>query len=228
MKIFVDGFKGMLPISPGVIPFGAVMGTVCSEAHLTFFQTISMNVLVFAGASQLAAVNLMSKNTPALVVIATGLIINLRFILYSAAMSPVVQKSNFLVKLTTSYFLTDQSYAVMTANETKLKNTSEMIEFYLGSALCMVLVWQGSVIAGFIFGNFAPASWNLDYAIPLSFITLTIPTLKNKIYVAVAVFSSVVAVLLKPVPYNLGLIVTAVLAIGLSILLTHRSHKSHS
>lgn len=226
MKIFVDGFKGMFPISPGVIPFGAVMGTVCSEAHLSFFQTMSMNVLVFAGASQLAAVNLMSKNTPAFVVILTGLIINLRFILYSAAMSPVVQKSSFLVKLATSYFLTDQSYAVMTANESKLRNTSEMIEFYLGSAVCMVLVWQGSVMAGFIFGNFAPAAWGLDYAIPLSFITLTIPTLKNRTYVAVAVFSSVVAVALKSIPYNLGLIVTSVLAIGLSIFLTRPKHKS--
>jgi predicted branched-subunit amino acid permease len=226
MKIFVDGLKAMIPVTPGIIPFGAVMGTVFSEAHFTFFQAMTMNTLVFAGASQLAAVDLMTKNTPVLIVLATGLIINLRFILYSAALSPVVQKSSFLVKIASAYTLTDQGYAVMSANESQLKNTTEMVEFYLGTVLCMIFVWHGSVIAGFIFGNFAPASWSLDYAIPLSFITLTIPTLKNKPYVAVAIFSAVVAVLLKFIPFNLGLIITAILAILFAMLLTRKKESA--
>lgn len=212
----------MIPITPGIIPFGAVMGSVSADAGFSFFQTISMNILVFAGASQLAAVELMQKNASIFIILVTGLIINLRFLLYSAAYSPIIQKSNFLVKIMSSYFLTDQSYAVMSAHEEKLKSNEESIAFYFGAAACMALVWQSSVSAGFVFGNFAPKSIALDYAVPLSFIALLAPSLKSKKHIMVAVFSTVTAILLKPMPYNLGLITTACLAIAYATLLTHK------
>jgi predicted branched-subunit amino acid permease len=226
MRIFIKGFKAMLPIITGVIPFGAVMGTVSADAKLTMLQTISMNILVFAGSAQLAAVDMMSNKAAAIVIIITGLIINLRFMLYSAAISPVIQSSKFLVKLTTAYFLTDQTYSVMNAHQSKLKNNSEVIAFYFGAAICMALTWHFSVIAGHAFGNFAPSSWALDYAVPLSFIALVIPTLKNKKYVYVTIFSSVLSVLLKPMPFNLGLIVTALLAISFAAYLTKSKARS--
>jgi len=212
----------MIPITTGVIPFGAVMGTVSSEAHLSFFQTVSMNVLVFAGAAQLASVDLMTKNAAVLVVVATGLIINLRFLLYSAALSPIVQKSGFFTKLVCAYLITDQNYAVMSAHEKKLKSNSESIQFYLGASLCMLLTWHFSVMAGYAFGNFAPASWALDYAVPLSFVSLMIPTLKNFKYIGVAIFSSIVSILLNPLPYKVGLIITALLAIGFGTFLSRK------
>ncbi len=216
----------MLPVTTGVIPFGAVMGTVSSDAHLTLFQTVTMNTVVFAGASQLAAVDLMTKNAASIVVVMTGLIINLRFILYSAALSPVVQKSSFLVKVVSAYLITDQNYAVMSAHEKKLSSTTEAIVFYFGASTSMLLAWHLSVVAGFIFGNFAPATWALDYAVPLSFAALVIPTLKNFKYVAVAGFSSVGSVLLNSLPYRSGLIITALSAIALAGFLSRRSHDS--
>lgn len=221
-NLFLSGFRGMLPITTGVIPFGAVMGTVCAEAKLSFFQSITMNVVVYAGAAQLAAVELMTKNAASVVVIVTGLIINLRFLLYSAALSPVVQKSHFLTKFFCAYSLTDQGYAVMSAHQDKLKSNAEAILFYLGASVCMVITWQSSVVAGYVFGNFAPASLKLDFAVPLSFIALVIPTLKNKKYVVVTVFSSIVSLLLHPLPYRLGLIATALLAILLAFILTRK------
>ena len=216
----------MIPIIPGIIPFGAVMGSVSSEAGLGFFQTVLMNVFVFAGAAQLASLDLMRTETPVLVVLITGLIINLRFILYSAAYSPVMQKSKLLSRVFNSYFLTDQSYAVMSANEHKLSSSDQKIQFYLGAAICMWFVWQVSVMAGFIFGNFAPKNWALEYAIPLSFVCLLIPSIKNREYVQVAVFSSVLSVLLKPMPYNLGLITTASLSILLAIYLSRKKRAA--
>lgn len=212
----------MLPIVPGIIPFGAVMGTVSADAHLSFFQTVSMNFLVFAGASQLAAIDLMNQQAAVIVVVATGLIINLRFLLYSAALSPVVQQENFLTKFISAYCTTDQSYAVMISEQDRFKSNHEAVRFYLGSCLCMVIVWQSSVIAGFIFGNFAPKSLSLDYAIPLSFVALLIPTLKNSKYVIVAVFSGIASLLLHEMPFKTGLIATAVLGISLALFLTRK------
>ncbi len=212
----------MLPITTGVIPFGAVMGTVAANAQLSFFQSTTMNFLVFAGAAQLAAVELMTKNAASTVVIVTGLIINLRFLLYSAALVPVVQTSNFFTKLLCSYCITDQNYAVMSAHQAILKTPKNSVQFYLGASLCMFISWQLSVMGGFIFGNFAPAAWALDYAVPLSFVALVVPTIKNWRYIAVAAFSSAVSLLLSSMPLKVGLIITAVLSVAVGAFLTRQ------
>lgn len=222
MKPFRQGFKSMLPIVPGILPFGAVMGTVSADAGLSFFQTVGMNVIVFAGASQVAAVDLMKHQAAVWVVVATGLIINLRFLLYSAALSPVVNQENFLTKFISAFCLTDQSYAVMSAQQDKFKTNAEAVEYYLGSCLCMVMAWHSSVIAGYIFGNFAPNSISLDYAIPLSFVALVLPTFKNRNYIIVAIFSSLVSLLFHNLPYRVGLMATALLGIGLAYFLTRK------
>ena len=215
----------MLPITTGAIPFGAVVGTVYAEAQFSFFQSFGSTLFIYAGAAQLAAVELMNQNAASVVVVCTGLIINLRFLLYSAAISPVVQNSSALTKLACAYGLTDQSYAVISANQDKLKTNSDTIEFYFGASVCMMLAWYLSFIGGYVFGNFAPTTWALEYAVPLSFVALVIPTLKNRIYVAVAVFSSVVSLLLNDLPYKTGLIATALMAIAFGALLSKKGKQ---
>lgn len=216
------GFRSILPIISGIIPFGAVMGSAFSEAKLTLWQAILMNTTVYAGASQLAAMGLMTANAAIFVVVATGLIINLRFLLYSAAMSPLLPESPPLIRFLCAFTLTDQSYASMMANESKFETNKEAVEFYLGSAACMLIVWHASVIAGFVFGNFAPVSWSLDFAVPLSFVALLIPTLKTKKYIIVAVVSGFISLALHQLPMKTGLVATALLSMGLAAILMRK------
>lgn len=216
------GFKAVLPIISGIIPFGAVMGSAFAEAQLSIWQAILMNTVVYAGAAQLATIDLMSENAAVLVVLATGLIINLRFLLYSVAMSPLTHDSSALIKFLCAFTLTDQSYATMTANQSKFQSNSEAVQFYLGTAFCMALTWHASVYAGFIFGNFAPVSWSLDFAVPLSFVALLVPSLKNKKYIAVAVVSSILSLILYGLPLKTGLIATALLSMSFAFALIRR------
>lgn len=219
---FRYGIIKFFPIATGVIPFGAVMGSVSANAGLTVSQSTVMNFLVFGGASQLASVDLMKNHAPLLVVVITGLVINLRFILYSAAIVPVFKNSKTAVKLLAAHSLTDQSYTLMTANEDKLKSSSEKISFFFGTCLCMWIVWQSSVLLGYLFGNFAPTRLSLDYAVPLSFIALVLPTLKNKKYVFIALFSFLTSLLLQDLPLRMGLIVTAAISMMLASFLTRK------
>ncbi len=219
------GFRSVLPIISGIIPFGAVMGSAFSEAKLSFWQAMLMNTSVYAGAAQLATVDLMKMNAAYFVVVATGLIINLRFLLYSAAMSPYLKDSTPLIKFFTAFTLTDQSYAAMSANHDKFNTNTEAVNFYLGTSLCMILTWDASVVAGYIFGNFAPASLALDYAIPLSFVALLIPTLKTKNHGAVALFSSIISLLFFALPLKTGLMVTALLSIALAWVIIQKKSK---
>lgn len=224
MTYFRQGFRSILPIISGIIPFGAVMGSAFAEANLSFWQAALMDTVVYAGAAQLASVDLMKINAAAFVVVGTGLVINSRFLLYSAAMAPYLKDSGFWTKFFASLTLTDQSYAAFTANHDKLKTDRAVVEFYVGSAVCMLLTWHLSVLAGFIFGNFAPASWSLDYAVPLSFVALLIPTLKTKSHVLIAVISSVLSLLFFSFPLKTGVMCTALLSILIAwFIIRHRT-----
>lgn len=202
------------------------MGSAFSEANLSFSQAMLMNTSLYAGAAQLATTDLMKLNAAVVVVVATGLIINLRFLLYSAAMSPYLKDAKPLIKFLCAFSLTDQSYAAMMANQDKFKTNAEATEFYLGTAACMMLTWHSSVIAGYIFGNFAPASLSLDFAIPLSFVALLIPTLKTKSHQAVALFSSIMSLVFYGFPLRTGLIVTALMSIALAWFIIQKKSKS--
>ena len=72
MSRFQEGFKAMLAVVPGIIPFGLIMGSVAQNANLSAFQTFGMNSFVFAGASQLASINLMKENTHFFVIALTA------------------------------------------------------------------------------------------------------------------------------------------------------------
>lgn len=213
----------MLPITTGVIPFGMVMGTVTAEAGLSFNQSTLMNLWAFAGAAQLAAVDLMNHHAAAAVVIVTGLMINLRFLLYSAALVPTVQGANTLTKMLCAYFITDQNYAVMSAHRKSLQTEEQALRFYLGASFSMFLIWHASVMVGFIFGNLAPQAWSLDYAVPVSFVALLIPNLKNRKHVSVAIFSAITSLMLHSLPMRIGLILTALLSLAFAVLISRKS-----
>ncbi len=222
---FLKGFSSMGPVIPGIIPFGMIMGTVAADAGLSMPQTMGMNVIVFAGASQLAAVDLLTKDAPSVIIILTGLIINLRFLLYSAASSSYLKKSHIFIKIFTAHTLTDQSYAVTSAHDEQLKTTSEKIYFTLGASLCMSIFWNFFVLSGFYFGNIIPQSLSLDFAVPLSFMALTIPSLVTKTHLIVGLVSIFMSIALKGLPFNLGLIVTAGFCLFLADTMT--KDKNH-
>jgi predicted branched-subunit amino acid permease len=218
---FLKGLISMGPVIPGIIPFGMIMGTVASEAGLSMPQTMGMNVVVFAGASQLATIELLTKDAPSIVIILTGLIINLRFLLYSAASSTYLKESNLFVKVVGAYSLTDQSYAVSSANDRFLISRESKVFFTLGAALCMTIFWHLFVLSGFYFGNIIPKSLSLDFAVPLSFMALTIPSLVTRTHLLVGIISISMSILLKDLPFNLGLICTAGFCIFIADRLTH-------
>lgn len=205
----ITGIKSMLPIIPGVLPFGLIMGTAAHNAGLNIMEVTGMNFLMFAGAAQLVTVDLLSQNVETVVIVLTGCIINLRMMLYSASFAPLFKESNLLTKTFASYLLTDQAYATCLDLDERYNKRSDKVAFYLGSAFFMMVCWHISVILGMFFGNFAPKSLSLEFAIPLSFMALTIPTIKNRTYFYVVMISAVLSLFLYKLPYNLGLIISA-------------------
>jgi 4-azaleucine resistance transporter AzlC len=216
---FLNGIKDILPILLGVLPFGLIYGVSARSAGLPVIAAQSMSFIVFAGSAQFVTVQLISAGVPVSIIILTACLLNLRHALYSASLAPYVKQLSRRWKMLLAYVLTDEAYAVTITHYQQSDETGYKHWYFLGAGLTLWIVWQISTAVGIVLGANVPASWSLDFALPLTFIALVIPSLKTRAEWIAAATAGVVAVLAAGLPLNLGLLVATLIgmAIGLSL-----------
>jgi predicted branched-subunit amino acid permease len=211
---FWRGFRDAAPFIVVVAPFGLVFGVVATEAGLTLGQSMGFSVLVIAGASQLAAIQLMTENAPTVVVIATALAVNLRMAMYSASLAPHLGAAPFWKRGLIAYLNVDQTYAVAigTYERSPGMTLAEKVAYFFGTATPTVPFWYGMSLFGAMFGARIPPEFALDFAVPITFLAVVAPMMRTLAHVAAAFTSVVMALALAWVPAGLGLLVAGVLA----------------
>ncbi len=129
---FRRGVRDVAPLLLGIIPFGLVAGIATVNAGLGLPTAVGLSVVVFAGASQLAALELLGQNAPLTVVVATAVVINLRLLMYSASIAPYFREFTGRWKAVLAYVLTDQAYALSVASYRSDRETDRKW-YYLAS-----------------------------------------------------------------------------------------------
>ncbi len=211
---FLAGTKATIPLMLGVVPFGLICGAVCVDAGMPEWGAMNMSVIIFAGASQLAATQLLSEHAPLAVVILTALVINARFLMYSASIAPHFAGIHPLRKCMLAFMLTDQAYAMSIIRYSEPDGERiDKIAYFLGTAVFMAFSFNFSTMLGAYLGAFIPPEWDLDFAIPLTFTALVIPAVKDRPTLLAAVIAGIVSVIADPLPYNLGLLAAAIAGI---------------
>jgi predicted branched-subunit amino acid permease len=147
----------------------------------------------------------------------TAWVINLRFSMYSATLAPYLQKLPAKQKAPLAYMLSDQAFGVTMSHFIKGEPVSHRW-FYFGAAVTVWVTWQVSAAAGALLGTLVPASWGFDFAFPLSFMALLFAALRDRPTVVAALTGGCIAVLAKGLPYNLGLVLAALLGISAGVL----------
>ena len=214
---FRRGVRDVAPLLLGIIPFGLVAGIATVNAGLGLPAAVGLSVVVFAGASQLAALELLGQNAPLTVVVATAVVINLRLLMYSASIAPYFREFTGRWKAALAYVLTDQAYAVSVASY-RSDNDIDRKWYYLGVAVTLWAVWQVTTVVGALLGTGVPDAWGLEFAIPLVFLAILVPAIEDRASVVAAVVGGAVAVGGAGLPLNLGLLVAASLGITAGVL----------
>ena len=188
----------------GVIPFGLVAGATPATTGLGGEVSIGLSTIVFAGASQLAAADVLADGGAALVAVIAACTINLRMLLYSASLAPYLTHVSLRRRLFMAYVLTDQAYAVSITrwNEeagramtgTSPPDVERRVPFYLGAALLLWVNWQVVTVLGVLIGNAVPDSLPLDFAVPLVFLVLLVPAITSRPAAVAALVGGGVAV----------------------------------
>ena len=210
MEAFMHGVRTLIPLTPGVIPFGLITGVMAIEMGMSPGMTIGMTLLFYSGSAQMVALQLLHNGVLPVAIVVTALIINLRFIMYSASLAPHLHHLPRRWTWPMSYLISDQSFALCSLKFSSGELGLFAHHFYAGTAVAMWLAWQLSVIAGVVLGASIPESWSLSFAIPLSFLALLIPNLRSAASLSAAVVGGLIAVLAVKMPYNLGLVIASI------------------
>jgi 4-azaleucine resistance transporter AzlC len=200
-----------------------IYGALAITAGLSPLEAQGLSIFLFAGSAQFIAVRLIIELAPVLVILLTVLVVNLRHILYSASIAPYIDDLSRRWKIVLSWLLTDEAYVVAIGHYSQSGGATSHW-FFLGTGLTLWATWQLSTLAGIVLGAAIPDTWSLEFALPLTFISLIFPRLKDRPNLVAALVSGVSALLLDPLPYKLGLLFAASLGI-LSGMLVHRRNN---
>jgi 4-azaleucine resistance transporter AzlC len=222
IKSFWTGVRAELPLLVGVFPFGLIYGALALTAGLPPAAAQMMSSIVFAGSSQVVTAQLIHEAAPGLVIVLTIAVVNLRHMLYSASIAPYLENVSMRWKALLAYLLTDEAYAATIIHYEEEGLTPTGHWFFLGAGFSLWFTWQVSSALGIFLGTAIPDSWPLDFALPLTFIAMVMPVLKDRPVIAAALSAGLVALVAYGLPYKLGIILAALTGILVGTLLEGR------
>ena len=204
---FKEGVVAVLPALVATGVWGLVSGIAMVKAGLTESMALAMTLLVYAGSAQLTSLPLIATGAPLWLVFAAGFIVNLRFLIFGAALHPYFRTMSWPRRLGMGYFTTDVSFVMFIPRfgDAKERGTTAQRWFFLGTIVPGWFAWQGSSIIGIFLGSAVPASWALDFAAVLALMAIALPLIKTRPILISAVAAGVVAWFGQPLPLRLGL-----------------------
>jgi 4-azaleucine resistance transporter AzlC len=215
---FLLGVRHVAPLLLGIVPFGLISGVTAVSVGLSALETMGMSVIVLAGASQMVALELLQKGTFWLVILLTTFVLNLRHAMYSASLAPYFKKLSIGWRCLLAYPLVDELYAMTITRFTQHSEIENKHWYHMGIATAIMVVWHTSTIVGIVVGAQVPPELSLDFAIPLVFIVVLLPTIDGGPKVAAAATAGILAVLAWRLPWNLGLLIATCAGIAMGMV----------
>ena len=219
---FWRGVRDEAPILLGVAPFGLIFGALAIDALIAFPAAQAMSSIIFAGASQFIAAQMIGAGASGLVIVLVVFVVNLRHALYSASVAPHMRSLSTGWKLLLAYLLTDEAYAVTITHYNQEGDPSNKHWYFLGAGLTLWTTWQVCTAIGIFVGAKLPQNWPLDFVLPLTFIALVVPAIKDKASVIAAVSAALIGLLTFSFPFKTGLLASAFVGILSGLLVEGR------
>ncbi len=215
---FLEGARDIAPMLIGIVPFGIVCGIGAIAVGASPVAALAMSMIMFSGAAQIIAVQLLAAGAPFAVILLSCIVVSLRLVMYSAAMAPYLRPLDWRWRHLLSFVLTDQAFA---GSLQRFQNSGDVrgnASYFLGSGALLWLTWQIATLAGVAAGQVIPASWQLDFVVPLCFLAVLVPLLRDRISMLVFAVATVAVIALDAIPLRLSLLGGGLLAIFAGVL----------
>jgi 4-azaleucine resistance transporter AzlC len=204
--------RNALALGVAVLVFGASFGVLATAAGLSVPLACGLSLLVFAGGAQFAAVGVLAAGGSALAAVASGLLLNTRYVAFGLTVAPLLGPSRWRRALGT-LLLTDEAAALALAQA----DPRDAPRVYWTTGAVLYVVWNAGTLAGALAGKALgdPMALGLDAAFPAGFLALLAPLVRSRRAVAAALAGVALALALTPlVPPGIPVLGAALGALG--------------
>lgn len=217
---FRAGLKDMVPAFPAIVAWGLVTGVAMAQSGLPLTKAYGLSTISYAGSAQLAALPLLVGHAPVWVIALTALMVNLRFVIYSAALRPVLAELSLRRRFGLAYLIGDMSF-VMYMRHSSSKSPATRAAYFGGLSAANFLPWHFGSYVGLFAAGHIPADWGLDFAGLLALLALLVPLLASLPTVVGCVIAGIAGIALNGLPAHAGLIVATLLGIAGAVAVDH-------
>jgi len=222
----LTGIRDSLLIVIGYIPFALAAGAAMAQTDVDPALSILSSPIIFAGASQLVAIQLLGSGAGIALVVFSVLVINARHLLYSASLEPHLAGWSRGQRMLAAFLLADPVYALAISRferEGGAGPKGAQLGYYFAAGITCFIGWASLVTVGVGLGGFIPDWVPLELAIPLTFLLLLLPLIKDRPGLVAAGVGGVVALLAAPLPFGIGLMVGALAGLFAGAIVLRRT-----
>lgn len=174
------GVTLFIPVAISIASYGVVWGVLAGQKGLSVLEVLLMSGLVFAGSSQFVALDSWTPGSlPIVSIIAATAIVNLRMLLMSATLKPLMAGVSRPKALAAMFFVSDEQWAMTMA---EVRKGGGSVAFLVGTGVLSWFSWTGSTLLGRVVGAFIddPVKYGLDFAFTATFIALLLGMWKGR------------------------------------------------
>lgn len=196
---FLQGMKGGIPIGMGYFAVSFTLGITAKKIGMTPFQAALMSATMVASAGQFAAINMIAAHAGVAEMIVTSLVVNLRYLLMSSALTQKVRRDKpFFHRLLMAYGVTDEIFGISMAVDGRLNPA------YMYGAVCVAVPgWVLGTLLGALLGMILPARVMsaMNVALYGMFMAIVVPpSRKSRIIAGVVLVSMAASALFAVIP----------------------------
>jgi len=221
-----EGFKTGLPTLFGIAAWGLVVGIAMVKSGLTVPQSLGMTLLVFAGSAQLASLPLIAAQAPIWVIFATALVVNLRFVIFSALLGPHFAHLPWKQRFYLGYISGDLTVALFLQRYPTLAPVAGKLSYLKGLMYPNWFAWQIGSIIGIFLGSAVPAEWGLGFAGTLAILCIMVPLMINNAALCGVLVAGAISVLAYDLPYKLGLLLAVLVGMVTAMVIEETFAKA--
>jgi predicted branched-subunit amino acid permease len=178
---FKYGARASLPAFPGFIMFAVAFGTAAAQKGLSFAETLGLSAFVYAGASQLVALEIWQEvwsPSTILTVMTVTAVVNSRMILLGATLQPWLRYEPLPRSALNLFLITEAGWLISTRYHNE---GGRDVGVLLGSGVILWIVWLIATLVGYLAGGLVPEPrrFGLDLVMPIFFSVMLVPLWKG-------------------------------------------------
>lgn len=203
---------------------GIVFGVLARSSGLSVAKTCAMSLLVFTGASQLAAVGVIGSGGSSAAALGSALLLAARNTLYGPVVAPWFADRSRATRAGVAQIIIDESTGMGAAQDTP----SERRTGFLAAGLGTYVAWNSGTLLGAVAGDLIGdlQKWGLDAAFPAVYVAMLAPHLRSRPGRFGALIAGAVAVATVPLlPIGVPILVSTVGAVA-GAALAHRERTA--